>query len=85
MEERETLGYFEEFVAVSGKTLGLKVTGSNPEPRRALGSAGRRQVALTSPVELQKGFKTVVVRASSARPVHCYTTLYPLEGKTRNQ
>jgi len=45
---------------------------------RILGAWGGRDVVLCAPLELQRGHKLVVVKASELRPIKCREHVYPI-------
>ena len=75
--------FFEEFGELlpggNVKFHGVRVVES--AQGRKLGIDGRIDSVLTEPVELQRCFKTVILRASLKRPLRIFTTLQKLGRK----
>jgi hypothetical protein len=70
--EWEVLGFFEEYLQVDldwPKLLGCAILPDTEAPR-ALGSAGQISRTLTAPVQLKRGTKTILVKASPQKPIH---------------
>lgn len=78
----EVLGYFED---VYRKADGLFLGSRNVEeqPGREMGQAGRRSDTITDTTILNKGHKTVIIRASEETPILCETVLQRLCGRLR--
>jgi len=79
----EILGYIEEFDdAVTYKPLGFRKIA---EPDRPCGSPGRREILLTEPLSLLKGYKEtpVVVRASCDYPRRVMAMIQIICGKMK--
>lgn len=79
----EHLGWFEEYYVRqpdgSYKWKGKKPCG-DPGQRKT-GSEGIEDCVLTEPTTLTAGLKTVVVKASTKKPVEARTIIYPLCGR----
>ena len=76
----EVLGYFEDVVDVStGKCLGTRKCAE--QPGRILGYNGQQQQTMTAPFELERGHKTIIVKASKEKPMQIRTTYLRLCGK----
>lgn len=74
-------GFYEELLDIDkNRQLGIRMVSTLDRP---LGSEGRKIVVLTEPVELQKGMNKVVVKASSKKPVRCYSMLQVLCGRKK--
>lgn len=77
----EHLGYFEELIdATSFKCYGTRKV-DDPQGREC-GYAGRREETLIATVHLDKGHKSVLLKASPAKPVRVVTMLHVLCGRT---
>jgi hypothetical protein len=76
-----TLGYFEELIELfpdgsTGQCVGTRFAGNaNWKPDRPIGYAGRAEHVMTKDFELQKGMKTVTIKASEAKPFRCVSYL----------
>lgn len=82
----EVLGFFEELILKGGGgAYGYKLLGTRRIPRltRLPGSDGRITVILTEPVALDKGHKTVRVKASKEHPLECFSMLQIICGKAK--
>ena len=55
------------------------------EPGRPPGERGSRELLLTSPVELTRGMKRIVVKASAEKPVTVLSTMIPLTGRRNDK
>jgi len=83
--EWEVLGFFEEYLQVGlewPKLLGCAMLPDNQAPR-ALGSAGQISRTLTAPVELKRGAKTILVKASPQKPIHVKCMVQAICGKRK--
>lgn len=79
--EFEVVGYFEELIdPETTKLLGVRTVA---EPTRPIGSPGRLEYKLVQDTVLRKGVKTVVVKASPAKPVRVVGMLQVLCGRTK--
>lgn len=79
----EMNGYAEEFLGVEfNEFLGMRFFKECPEGR-LLGSAGRIVYDLTEPIELVKGYKKNVVRASKKRPIKVATMIQIIGGRAK--
>ena|SRR5271165_5948828 len=75
--------YFLEFFDADSEThkcLGTKSVEHNDANRR-LGYMGREDLTITEPIELQRGPKLVLVKASKAKPKRLRTQLHKNEGR----
>jgi hypothetical protein len=76
----ETLGHFEELLNVkTGKVIGTRRVAVADRP---YGYEGRTEYTLIAPIELLRGHKTVIVRASVKKPIHVRSMLQRLCGRT---
>lgn len=79
----EVLGYFEEFLdGATYKFLGVQKIES---PDRAIGAAGKKEIVLTEPLHLVKGYKKipVVVKASPKQPRTVLAMIQVITGKLK--
>lgn len=74
--EFETFGLAEELIdTTSFKLLGIRRV---PKADRPIGSDGRVEKILTERIEVQRGHKRDVIKASPAKPVKVWASLFPL-------
>ena len=77
----ETIGYFEEYMDKrTSKLLGNMFHNEMP-PNRELGYRGRKTITISEDIELLKGGKTVVVKATNKKPIEIVTMLHVMSGK----
>ena len=73
-------GYFETLFDIErNRTLGTRKV--ELEVGRALGYAGSREIVLETTVELDRGPKQTMVKASKKRPIRCLSTVSPICGR----
>lgn len=79
----EVFGFIEDLSnADTGKALGSRRV---EVPDRPLGSPGLIEFYLTENVELEKGMKTVIVKASPKKPLRVTGMLIPLCGRVKKK
>lgn len=77
----QTAGYFATVMnKLTGRTLGdiLDVT---PEPDRVIGFNGMKDEVWTKNVELTKGHRKVLIRASEKKPLKVQTIIFIKSGR----
>lgn len=82
----EVHGFFEELILKNaGGAYGYQLLGTRRIPRltRLPGSDGRITVFITESLTLDKGHKTVQVKASKERPLECFSMLQIICGRSK--
>lgn len=75
----EVLGFWEELIDLdTGKLLGTRPVAALD---RQMGQAGRRDFEITEPIEIQKGHRLTMLKASPAKPKRVAGVLNALCGK----
>lgn len=78
----EVHGFFEILVARHGPAVRTLGTRAIPDPApRPLGVDGLRSYVLTAPLTVQRGHKTVTLKASPAKPIVCEGHAHALCGR----
>lgn len=85
--EYEIIGFYEEFIELETEKrtyLGYRRLDATEAPR-TLGVGGSAHQTLLAPLHLTKGRKPVKVRASRKEPMHVFSMVQAICGRSKNR
>lgn len=77
--EGKPVEFFGEYMdAETGKCRGIVTMNRFADPDREIGFNGNREFTITEPMEIQRGHKLVMIKASKKKPVRLIERIYPM-------